>query len=73
MTEKKSMSDLLKELADVKARLESAEAEVSLASSNCIRAKNAYNDVTKRIDTAMEEIRKEAPRDTDWARKERGK
>jgi len=49
-----------------------AEKSESMARSNTCTAHNRLNEITKQIDTKLAEMRKEAPRESDWHRVGRG-
>ena len=61
------LEDLEKELLKCEQALADARQSEDAASRNKCAALNAYNSATKAIDAYMARLRKEAPRETDWA------
>lgn len=62
----KSLADLILELQKAKDALGKARQTESFARSETTAATNRYNNLTKEIDAMMAEMKKKAPRDTDW-------
>lgn len=66
MSEK--LHELLKELDAANNELTSASARASVANGDESRARNRVNEIQKKIDAELAEMRKTAPRDTEWKR-----
>lgn len=68
----KSLEDLFRELRIAEGFLADAVRKESIACSATCDARNAVNDLQKKIDNLFEEHRKQAPRDTEWSRRKAG-
>ena len=65
---KPTLDELVKRLPLEKAALEAAEQRTWIARSDETERRTKLNATQKAIDAAVAELRKGAPRDTDWAR-----
>lgn len=61
---------LIDELNDARGRYESAKIEESTARGNATTALNRLNAAQRAVDGAIEQVKKQAPRDSDWQRRE---
>lgn len=71
MTSKTIFADLLAELQLAQAHHEEMTRAEAVARSNECTARNRVNAAQKAIDAAMAELKKAAPRDSDWAQQAR--
>lgn len=67
-----SIGDLEQRVKAAKERLEEATATTEAARREETDRLNAYNEACKEFDAAVAELRKQAPRETDWQRGGRG-
>lgn len=63
-----SLEALETNLREANAALENAERETSMARACESVARNRVNDCQKKLDAAIADLKKAAPRDTNWAR-----
>ena len=59
--------DLVIDVASARSVLIEAEKQTSVSRAAETTARNRYNDATKALDAAMADLRKLAPRGTDWS------
>lgn len=64
--ERRSLASLEAELFDATAHLESCRAETSRARNRECDAMNRVNRLQKAIGDHLDQLKKSAPRDTDW-------
>ena len=64
----KTLADLACDVAKATTALADAERETSFARSRETSARNDLNAAQRAFDAAVAEVRKAAPRDSDWAR-----
>lgn len=67
-----SISQLLEAVQAATARVEEKDAAEGQARSAAVAARNELNEAQKKLDRALAEFRKGAPRDSDWHRDTRG-
>lgn len=65
---KRTAQELLKELEEAREAYTEADRSHSLAERRRTEALNTCNRLQKEFDEAVEEVRKQAPRETDWGR-----
>lgn len=70
---KVSFSDLLAEHAKALSEFENAQRSLQTAHSRETAALNKLNAAQRALDAAMDDIRKHAPRQSDWKREATGK
>ena len=63
-----TVEQLTQEIIEAQQRYESAKQETSFARSTECAALNSLNSAQKKLDTKLAELRKSAPRDSDWGR-----
>lgn len=63
-----ALADAMTEYHDAREALVRAEGEARAASMKETAARNRVNDAQKKIDTILDELRKSAPRDSNWQR-----
>jgi hypothetical protein len=68
----KSISDLIVELENATEVHKDLRRKADVASMQACDALNAVNTAQKRLDAALEKLKQEAHRDTDWKRDSRG-
>ncbi len=66
MSEEKTIEQLLAELNEAKATLETETVEEAKASHRVIDARNVYNGISKRIDAALAKLKSDSPAGTNW-------
>lgn len=67
--ETKELDSLMADLDRAGFELDAAKTEESHARNRVASAVNAINGIQKQIDRIVDEIRKNAPRESDWAAK----
>lgn len=71
MSAKRSLSELERDLHSAGEALKSAELRVSMARNEETTARNRVNELQREIVARIDELKKAAPRDTEW-RRDRG-
>lgn len=71
MSDKVQFADLIAELQLAQAHHEDLVRAEAMARSNECVARNRVNAAQKAIDAAMADLKKAAPRDSDWAQERR--